>query len=122
MIENDDVFHARENIAEEVERTAEWRDDVGRRFPEDARNADAATALRALAAEIRALPLDDEALSAFAKRYSALHDDDLHDVGVQMNEFLRAIGFAHEPKNAREFLTRLVAECFPQVAATLAAE
>lgn len=89
------MIHHQGRLAEAAEHTAEWRRHVGQRFPGDERNADAAERLRALAADIRTLPADDETVIAYEAAMSrADRHGALHEVTRAESDLLRQVGFA----------------------------
>ncbi len=53
-------------LADYFDDQARWRDLKAEEYPDDARNVRSATALRALAARVRALPADDPRLRQLA--------------------------------------------------------
>jgi hypothetical protein len=101
-------------LVNELESTAQWRQEKAEQYPDDERNAEASKILHQLAEELRSLPATPE-----YNRYSAIHDfifaegDDSEDtnshrVAERWNEYRGRIGFNNFPSSAKEYLNDLI--------------
>lgn len=97
----------RKHLADAMVATAEWRREVAQRHPDDPRNLRAADHLDRIAAVIRVMPADDEAVMQYeAAHRAAAERGTLHYSGTRQTEELRQVGFQGTP-SAREILTTL---------------
>jgi len=79
----------REQVVLSLENSARWRSAKAAEYPDDARNARAASALAAAAREVAALPADDARLDRLARFFASVDDD---AVGAYVEEQSRIIG------------------------------
>jgi len=118
---NDDFI---ENIASELESTAQWRREKATEYPNDRRNNTAADILDGLAEAIRAEPRSDAAM-----RLQELDEEIVHRSETDKNfdsspaimesgDYRRRIGFSEFPRSPAEYLETLAAIYRNQVAST----
>ena|SRR6478672_3998221 len=113
-----------EDLATELENTAEWRSEKTEQFPDDPRNAEAADLLMKVAANLRSIDGTPE-----AKRFEALHDfvfaegtldetSDAFRLCERWNEYRSRIGFDHYPDSGKEYLDDLMDIAFETLPST----
>ena len=113
-----------EDLATELETTAEWRSEKTEQFPDDPRNAEAADLLMKVAANLRSIDGTPE-----AKRFEALHDfvfaegtldetSDAFRLCERWNEYRSRIGFDHYPDLGKEYLDDLMDIAFETLPST----
>ena len=91
-----------EMLEMDFESTAEWREGVAGRYPDDARNADAASTFKRLAESVKRVSRER------ADQYEALWsgDNDGHRASEEKSEMLRSIHPGWE--TADEFIADLI--------------
>ena len=122
-----DVKLWRDQIVDRVSASAEWRFEKARQYPDDRRNIRSSQALRTLAENLQALPLDDPKLAAYAEmmeRSDVLVDTQPELLFETENQAIGRYGFDYpedgEPSAFLDGLTRQFADLLEEADEELA--
>lgn len=91
----------REQLAIDLELTADWRRSKALQDPDEPRNAEAAALLDNLAVSVR--QIDDETIDCCASRWDGAREAEL------WSQMKRQVGFDRWPENAAEFVAEFIA-------------
>jgi hypothetical protein len=100
------ALSALNQIAIDLEKTAEWRRDKAADHPEDERNLEAAELMERLADQLRGHA--SENVQHFTTFYAAIVEDGDVFTLSEINAYLGRIGFDHVPSDAESLLIDLL--------------
>ena len=102
-----DPRQLRDDLADDIESTAGWREGIAAEYPGDTRNQDAVKILRALAVKVRELPSDNDGLQALLR---LLLGPKVATVCEALHEKMREQGFSDAADDAESFVSSVVRE------------